>query len=346
MVESSTTRTRSFRRDYSREDMSWAVSLANRGYDEEGIYLALSAMPSGRRDPGSVKYQRLLSAKGKKAADAYARRTARNAIQFVHDNPMILDRTAALADLWAVRQTIERVPWGIYAGPGPRRTLEGALRVAEGLGSASWYGLALRQWSELVGQSFRAVRSNRDVLTDLGWIRRHPKDRPHRTARYKLRTPTHIQPAHSLTPVGEECAGSRGAAHWVYTDSAPSQLAHDAYRPDALGDPAWYLHHTLLVVPRPQPLEVVELRTGYIADDLLDLVATLERYDLLHRDDDALAVPDDLLDRLDRVAVDLGTAGAADADRATYRQEQTARREAHEEAQGRNVQDSDEEGSS
>jgi hypothetical protein len=63
--------------DYSREDMSYAVRLANRGYDEYMIYRALTQKPKGRRQPGSVKYWRIWSERGKGAADDYARTTTR-----------------------------------------------------------------------------------------------------------------------------------------------------------------------------------------------------------------------------------------------------------------------------
>lgn len=82
--------------DYSRADMQYAVRLGNRGYDVDMIFRALATKPSGRRDPGSLKYQRLMDTKGRDVADAYARQTAEKAIAFIANNPRIIDRTDAL----------------------------------------------------------------------------------------------------------------------------------------------------------------------------------------------------------------------------------------------------------
>ena len=72
----------------------------------------------------------------------------------------------------------------------------------------------------------RTERRNRDTLVRLGWLRRNPDDRNGRTGRYTLCRPAHIQ---HTTP---ENVGDASVRTW---------LAHDAFRPDALGDDSWYL---------------------------------------------------------------------------------------------------------
>jgi hypothetical protein len=177
--------------DYSRGDMSYACRLRNRGYDVDMIFRALTQKPSGRRDPGSVKYQRILETKGRDSADAYARKTAEKAIKFVADNPKIIDRTDALVRLTEIKALADAMPWGLYAGPGARRTLEGAFAVAEKVGGLL-FGLSLREWAETCGQDLRTTRTHRDLLVRLGWLLRNPDDRLGRTARFRLRTPSHI----------------------------------------------------------------------------------------------------------------------------------------------------------
>ncbi len=98
------------------------------------IFRALAAKPAGRRDPGSMKYQRILDMRGRDAADSYAKRTAENAIAFVQANPPIKDRTDAMIRILELEALADSLPWMIYAGPGARRALEGAFTVAERVG--------------------------------------------------------------------------------------------------------------------------------------------------------------------------------------------------------------------
>jgi hypothetical protein len=187
-------------RDLSAEDMGYAVRLANRGYDVEQIRRALAAKPKKGLERGSLKYLRLLDERGHEAAESYARRTAEKAIAFVRENPPIRTRPEAIARIAEVRATADALPWFTYGGPAARRALEGALRVAERVGSLN-FGLALREWSLLAGMEFDRLRRERNRLLELGWLRRNPGDRDGRTSRYGLRRPRHIQPrtAHSLT---------------------------------------------------------------------------------------------------------------------------------------------------
>ncbi len=114
--------------------MSWAVSLANRRYTVEQIHRALAAKPSGRRDPGSIKYQRLLETRGLDAAEAYVWRTARKALDFVRANPKILDPAEGTLAVLATASLAGALPWGLYGGSGPRRALEAAFVIGERVG--------------------------------------------------------------------------------------------------------------------------------------------------------------------------------------------------------------------
>lgn len=149
--------------DYSRQDMSYAVRLANRGYSVDAIFHALAKKPKGRREPASMKYMRLLDEKGSDSADDYARTTARKAIAFVAANPRIIDKADALVRITEIKATADAMPWGVYAGPRTRRALEGAFVVAERVGGVA-FGLALREWAEICGLDLRALQSERDRL--------------------------------------------------------------------------------------------------------------------------------------------------------------------------------------
>jgi hypothetical protein len=283
-------------RDYSREDMSQAVKLANRGYDVTMIFRALAAKPSGRRDPGSVKYQRVLDERGRDAADAYARQTAERAVEFVASHPAITDRPSAFLRLVEIQGIAGGLPWAVYAGAGVRRALEGTFIIGERIGGLS-FGLALREWSEIAGQDERATREHRDALVRLGWLRRNPNDRAGRTGRYALRVPTHIH-SHGRS----ECADSAGRA-W---------MAHDAFRPTALGDLGWYV---LASLSAPRSLGDLSLRTGLDPDELRDLAWRLDGIGAVSLVDDGVLVRSpDLAGRLDAFASSAGTSGSLEAD--------------------------------
>lgn len=290
--------------DYSGRDMSYAARLANRSYDVDMIFRALAAKPSGRRDPGSLKYQRILDTKGRDAADAYARQTAERAVAFVANSPRIIDRTDALVRLTEIKALADAMPWGLYAGPGARRALEAAFHVAERIGGLS-FGLSLREWAEIGGQDFRTTRSNRDNLLRLGWLLRNPDDRLGRTARFRIRIPPHIH-SHGRY----ECAGS-GWSAW---------LAHDAFRPEGLGDLGWYV---LSLTESRQTLHELSIRAGVDRAELEDLIGVMLHADLVVGVDQVERVTDPI-PALDRFADRRGTLGKGQADRAQHRLDREA----------------------
>lgn len=301
-------------RDNSRDDMSFALRLANRKFSAEQILRELSVKPSGRRAPGSLKYQRILDDRGCDAANAYARRTAEKAIAFVKANPPILDRPTAVLSVWGIEGAADSLPWGTYGGAGPRRALEAVFVVAERTGGLK-FGLALREWSELAGQSFEAIRAHRDRLIVLGWLRRNQDDRPGRTSRYVLCKPSHIHISHihSQGDVGDVNVGHTQERPW---------LPHDAFREDGLGDRGWYV--LLSCTTTPTPLHEIALRTGYGEDELSDIVRELEVAGLVTVGDDGTVCRIEDPARLDLVAEQRGTAGLGEADRKRHREERAA----------------------
>jgi hypothetical protein len=223
----------------------------------------LSAKPSGRKEPGSVKYWRVFEQRGMEAANTYARRTAENAVAFVAANPPIRDRTEAFLRLQQIQSAAWQVAWGTHGGPGARRALEGAFIVAERVGGLS-FGLALREWGELVGQDKRDVETNRNTLVRTGWLHRNPADRPGRTGRYSLRTPRDIH-SHGIS----ECPGL------VARDS----VAHDAWEGWDMG---WYLLGVLSSGSRS--VRELALQTGTRGDEDDDDLMRLLMLGLVERD--------------------------------------------------------------
>jgi hypothetical protein len=295
--------------DTSRQDMSWACRLANRGYDQTGIRNALAAKPSGRRAPGSIKYQRLLETRGLEAADAYAIRTAANAVSWIAANPAIKDRPAGLVSIIEIESLAGALPWLLYGGAGARHALEGVFVVAERIGSLS-FGLALREWSELVGEHERLIRGHRDTLIDLWWLRRNRADRNGRTARFSLRPGRHIH-SHGRS----ECAPAADRG-W---------LAHDAFRPEALGDVGWYV---LSVLTQPRTVDDVSVRTGLDVEDVWVLIRRLHVAELVDiTDNDVVVRAGNLIPQLNIVADAAGTLGTLAADRERHDQDRVAFRD-------------------
>lgn len=293
------------KRDASADDMAYAVRLANRAFSAEQIFRALSAKPSGRREPGSLKYQRLLDGRGRDRADAYAWTTAEKAIAFVQANPAITDRPSALVKLLELEAVAGALPWAVYGGASARRALEAAFVVAERVGGLS-FGLSVREHAELTGHDFERIRVDRRVLTDLGWLRRDPSDRLGRTSRFSLRRGFHIHSHQGDLNVGTD-------REW---------LAHDGFRDRALGDLGWLV---LSLLAAPVSTHALALRTGLDQTALEDVCSKLERAGLMRIvDDDLIHRANDVVSALDHAARDLGTIGAGDADRERHRVDREA----------------------
>jgi hypothetical protein len=287
--------------------MSYANRLANRGYTADMIFQALAKKPSGKRDPGSMKYQRILDERGRDVADAYARRTAEKAIAFVAANPKIVDRAGALLRVAELQAAADSLPWGVYGGPDARRALEGAFVVADRVGGPA-FGLAGREWGELVGMTRDAVREQQRVLERLGWLRRNPLDRDRRTARFTLHRPP---PIHSHGWVCEW--GTHDGRRW---------LAHDAFRGDALGSVGWYVLASLDVAPTR--LDLLQARTGVDGDDLGIVLHVLDQAGAVFVDEEVAHRAADPAAALELIADQRGTLGSASRDRARHEAERVA----------------------
>jgi hypothetical protein len=95
-------------------------------------------------------------------------------------------------------------------------------------------------------------------------------------------------------------------------------LAHDAFRGAALGDRGWYV---LATATAPMTCATLALRTGLGLDTLDDMLPALQAEGLLEVEGQDVFRPDDLLPRLDRVALQFGVAGSAEVDRARHRED-------------------------
>lgn len=295
------------KRDTSRDDWRWSLRLGNRGFSVDQIVRAISAKPSGRREPGSLKYQRLLDERGRDAADRYAVTTAERALRFIAENPAIRDATGAVVRLLELEGAADALPWGLYGGAGPRRALEAMFTIAEDLRTLR-FGLALRQWCEIAGQPLDVIPTHRNTLLSLGWITRNPDDRAGRTSRFSLRLPLHI---HLHT--GGMNVGLGADREW---------LAHDSFRPEALGDEGWLI---LRIAATSCSVREIAIRAGFSIEATEDHMAHLASRQLVAVDDEGGVVrTTPLVPALDAAAAYFGTKDRLDDDRAKHRREREA----------------------
>jgi hypothetical protein len=274
------------------KDMSWAVSLANRGQDAVQIARALSTPGNRKRPAGSVHYQQLVQTRGQEAATRYATRTADKALAFVAENPKITDHAGAVAALVQIEMAAESLSWLVYCGARARRALEAGFVVASRVGRVQ-FALALREWAEIAGLDFQQIRTARNLLIREGWVRRNPDDRNGRTERLSLSKPPHILSCHEI-------------GMWGYGDRV--WLAHDAFRDGALGSIGWAILRGIPSVPTSRDL--VFQKIALDPDELWGHLLAFERAGIVTIGDEKIRrSSDDLVPLLDALAVEHGTAG-------------------------------------
>jgi hypothetical protein len=208
------------------EDLIWALRLVRDGYAESQIVRAIA-----RKHPKygyhSVIYAELMQARGSEAAMRYAERTVRKAFAIAKDEPRVWSPSEARERLQEIWAQVDVEPWPLRLA-GPRRALEAAFWIGFDRGRVANMGLDLRTHALRAGQSSRAIQRHRDVLHDLGWLKRNPRDRGTRTSRFSFFAPVpHRKTFGERPPMGQ-------------TDVV---LNHDAFRASAYGDQSWYLTH-------------------------------------------------------------------------------------------------------
>lgn len=308
------------RRDYSRDDMSWAMRLANRGSGVEAITSTLSRKPSGRRPWYSVKYARLYEERGKEVADRYARRTAEKAVERVRRFPAIRDPHEAIVRLLDIETAALMHRWGGGMGSSARRAFFGALTVANRLPSVT-FGLAWREWSELVGTPHRRVRHVVTTALDGRWVTRNPDDRMGRTSRWALRVPRDC--TFNLTP-GDMNVQTRPTFRRDALDPIPPTrlLNHDAFV--ALGDDAWHVFDVSFTQGRVTTPRTLELATGMDAPTLAATIDLLLRERVIREEGPLLVGPRDVGLVLDDTAFRLGSLLSLDRLKATHKSDREA----------------------
>jgi hypothetical protein len=241
------------------------------GADRRQVVKAISRKHP-RHGYHSLIYAEHVKTRGTAAADRYAERTADKAFRLAKEAPRVTNDYEARERLMELYAAVDAEPWPPNLA-GARRALEAAYVIAWERGRVAEMKLDERTHAMRAGQSHGAVKYHRKQLHDMGWLRRHARDRGRGISRLTFHSPN----IHRKTFQGHPM-------------DVPLLLAHDAWRPAALGDEGWYFQR--VIVFRPSAVE-------HPWDD----VATMLQ-------EHGLGIPlpeEELIRRLDLIALDFGT---------------------------------------
>ena len=219
------------------EDLSTALRLRRQGYDEAAI-VAFLVKHHPRYGYHSRIYQQTLERRGSVAARRYATETARQALKIASIQPRVFTPDEARERLQAIWVHLDAQPWPLELA-GARRALEAAFSIAFERGRVANMMLDTRTHAMRAGQSLDAVTKNRRKLHELGWLVRNTYDRGNLTSRFSFHCPPNIEETFL-------------ESSYVRDDVV---LAHDAFRPHALGDQGW--SRFLCFARRPEIAEEV-----------------------------------------------------------------------------------------
>ena len=208
--------------------------------------------------------------------------------------------------------------WPLPNGPRKRRVLEGAYQIAYGVGDVR-FSRSYRSWGEVVGIPWQATGHAVRLLRRDRLVLRVKPASGYQAATYRLGVPRPLPSTIGPSPVDLLFKSGPNFNNRTYV------LAHDAFRPQALGDAGWLV---LRWLDPERPLEPAALAsvTG------LPYRVVLEVCDRVHAAEVATAIPggwvsvpdDELGERLDRYAMKAGTWGMlsvqrSDQERQRYR---------------------------
>jgi len=222
-------------------------------------------------------------------------------------------------------------PWPGRSGARDRRALEAAYLTAL-MARSTTFGLAARTWGERAGMDKESAnRASKSLETTHRAIRRATKGAPNIAARYRVRSAKRTSATVEQPPLGGPTVALRdilfvGVHLLDPTGTDRILLAHDAFRPAALGDAGWLITRSLSSHQAISPLELSK-RTGVSAKRTDELLTTLGRYGAATRDGQSYTRAFDplLFDALDRIAMDAGTLGDLERDRAKHQRQRAER---------------------
>lgn len=285
---------------------SVALGAANAGWSAEHLYRALM-IPTHR---GGARVQELADRAGSDAARRYVRGELDRARQYVRAHPLIHDRGAALERIADIRAAADSRPecWHGMGGSTDRAVLEALLELGTISGNVTDLGASVRTLAERAGIGLGTASRALRRLEAAGWVRARRRGGAHGPGLYELSRPP--------DGGGTVLSALRGVCRDCSTSVRGALYAHDAFRWRALGKTAAAYLDALCAHPRT----VAELGEAFAVTErtVRRHLAHLEAAGLAVRTGGGWVRADDALDRLDGLAVELGTAGALELARARH----------------------------
>lgn len=297
--------------------LSYAVALANRpAFSRHQIHGALM------RHDLILDVQRH---RGRRHADKLAWGLVDRAVQRVQMHPPELWRFEVPDRLRRYRTRADDRLWPGRTGCADRRALEAAYLTGF-LARSTTFHLAARTWGLRAGMPAVSVNRAAKRLQRQGLLRLERKGTVRIGALYRVKSPRTVTrglPPREvplcqlvdITRVGYSLLDELGYERRL--------LAHDAFRPGALGDSGWMVARWL---SDDVPLDVDRLSasTGIATDRVAGILRALALRDGVTADHTRALEPT-FFEALDQIARDTGTFGTLDRDRETYAAERAKR---------------------
>lgn len=293
---------------------SWALRLANRGWDAEQIARDIW------RGPAVAAYVERF---GKHKAEELTRDIGAWAVETVRLHPVDAWRAEVPARIAAIRDRINAAPiFNARTAPTDYRATEVLYLTAVSAGSTA-FRLSMRTGGVRGGMAETTFCSAVKRLRERGVVHRLAGSWPvgRVPARYRIGSP--------VSRTGRT-GGKDPSVRLLEFPSPPIArlldpqwrlaLQHDAFRPAALGDLGWLIVHRMNAV---EPLDVADLSqlTGVGLARLRRVARQLSTAGILVPGPDGWTAPldvDPLLTVLERIARESGTSGALEADRTRH----------------------------
>jgi hypothetical protein len=300
--------------------MGYALRLANkRAYDRFRIHDALL------RDDLLVEVQQL---HGASHASEMAYRLADRALAQAELKPPELARYEVPARIERYRRGADARRWVGRTGPTDRRVLEAAYLTGFICRSMK-FGLSVRTWGLRAGLHRAEISRSAKRLERAGLIVRTHRGTPNVAARFHLQRPKLRQ--WGLPPLGGPIVSLRdlvlvGVNLLDQGGFERVLLAHDAFRPAALGSQGWMVSRLLTHENRATVADIAARSGIPVRATCLTLDALKTHGAVIETGGGFVRVIESLfIDGLDMVAADAGTLGDLERDRDRYAEERRVR---------------------
>lgn len=285
--------------DSSAAVQSVALGAVNAGLSEPWLYSVLR----DTRNVGGRKVQAMNEHK----ARPYVARSYQRALERAATHPVVLDQNGAHATIAEYRRIVDRAHWKGVGGASDYTVLVALYGIADRIGNVARIGASVRELAELSGKTIATVSRSLRRLEKDGWLRPIARGSEQRAGRFALTLPLDV-----LTVDRERGCECRHAV----------DLGADVWRWRGLGATKGRLWGALC--DHEQTTDQLAERFGVKAGTMRRHLATLEHDGLARRAQDGWVLVADT--DLEQIALELGTAGNRERDKARHERQREALR--------------------